>query len=223
MAMKQLTDLIGGIVEQFPDEAAGKSPASGFDGPPLPETRQYRAEIVRGEWRQAVGSGIWQFAFTFEIQEPEEWAGRKFSENYNPEGHVASREKLARLIGESGLDMSEVDQSSYDAFADAFVGTKYVIATRTWGTENDRTGLRYLNKDRGQELQTSIKPPVKKTQTANLGKPDISVLKNQAAASSAPPASEETAEAPVEAAAPGLPGNGSRPPINLPPGLRRTT
>lgn len=223
MAMKQLTDLIGGIVKDFPDEAAGKNPASGYDGPPLPENRQYRAEIVRGEWRQAVGSGIWQFSFTFEILEPEEFAGRKFSENYNPEGHVASREKLARLIGESGLDMAEVDQSSYDAFADAFVGTQYVIATRTWGTENDRTGLRYLNKDRGQALQTNIKPPVKKTQTSNLGKPDISVLKN-AAANSAPPTDEEPAadEAPAETTAPSLPGTGGRPPINLPPGLRRT-
>lgn len=218
--MKQLTDLLGGLATEFPDQIAGKSPASGFDGPPLPENRQYRAEIVRGEWRQSTGSGNWSFSFTFEVTEPAEFAGRKFSEYYDPNGHQASREKLSRLIGESGLNLDEVDKSDYDVFAKAFEGTSYVVATRIWGTENDRTGLRYLNKDRGQALQENIKPPVKKTPPADLQRPDISVLKaQQEAAAQAAGQTEESAPAPESA--PQLPGAGVRPPVTLPPGLRR--
>jgi hypothetical protein len=206
--MKHLGDLLGDLGQQFPDALAGKNSASGFDGLPLPETRQYRATLTRGEWRQN-NSGKWQFSFTFEVTAPEEYAGRKFSEYYDAgkDAHPASREKLARLIGESGVPQDEIDQTDEGTFANSFVGAQYIIATRTWGTDNDRTGIRYLNRDRGQVLLDKIEPKKDKKTAAPL-KADITVPKQE----ETDPAENIPAPAITLPKGPGGP--------NLPPGLR---
>jgi hypothetical protein len=225
--MKSISDFLKGLAEEFPDQIAGKSQFGGFDGPPLPEDQQYRATISRGEWRQSQGSGKYSYAVTFEIQEPSEHAGRKFTEYYSADesAHRVSREKFSKLIGESGLNLAEVDQSSEETFAAAFEGTSYVIATRTWGEENDRTGLRYLNRDRGQELKKIA--PAKGQEAAKPLRADISVNKNVGPFSAEQPETDEQGEEEeVVAAEPTqapitLPG-GTRPSgVSLPPGLRR--
>lgn len=220
--MQALGNVLGDLATEFPEAIEGKNPNSGFDGPPVPSTRQYRAEITRGEWRQSQG-GKWSYSITFEITEPSEYAGKKFSEYYSIDASAGTigREKFARLIGESGIDLKTADTSSEAAFAKEFEGKKFVIATRIWGDQKDRNGIRYLNKDRGQALRTDIKPLASEL-ADNIGKlkADIVVNKNEET-----PAGESDAEAEVQTPAEEvqqpvtLPG-GNRPLVNLPPGLR---
>lgn len=211
--MQSLTDFLNDLGAEFPDEIAGKGGASGFDGPPLPEDRQYRARISRGEWRQAQ-NGNWSFSFTFEIIEPAEFAGRKFSEYYSKDGsNQIAKEKFAKFIGESGIPFDEIDKSSDEAFAASFEDATFVIATRTWGDQNDRTGIRYLNRDRGQALQEKIAPAKKRGSTSKPLRADISVNKDKG------PTEESTPVAPRPPVT--LPG-GNRPSgVTLPPGLQR--
>lgn len=232
--MVQITDFLGDIGDEFSDELEGKSNFGGFDGPPLDTTRQYRAEVTRGEWRQSQ-AGKWSFSFTFEIIEDpkDEFVGRKFSEYYQIDkgAHAAAKQSFARFIGESGLKVADLDQSSNEAFASEFEGCRYVIATRVWGEDGDNTGIRYLNRDRGQELKMNIKPPVVKGGNKNL-KPEINVNKERGPFPETQ--TDEPAEAPTDQeTAPlseivetkpevTLPGSGTRPAgINLPPGLGR--
>lgn len=232
--MQQLENLLGDLATQFPDAIEGKNPNSGFDGPPVPSTRQYRAVVSRAEWRQAQSSGKYSYSITFEITEPAEYAGKKFSEYYSMDASAGTvgREKFARLIGESGIDLKTADTSSEDAFAQEFVGKKFVLATRIWGDEMDRNGLRYLNKDRGQKLLDNIKPAASELaaqQKAKL-KAEIQVNKAEESTPEEESVPEDTSAEEREAAheqtipqqaPPSLPGSGSaRPPVNLPPGLR---
>lgn len=220
--MRNINEFLKEVQKEFPDELAGKaSNGGGFDGPPLPEDRQYRATITRAEWRQATGSGKYSYAITFEVTEPAEWAGRKFSEYYSIDsGNRIAAEKFSKLIGESGINVAEADTSSNEAFAKSFEGAEFVVATRTWGEDDDKTGLRYLNRDRGQALKDKIDPPKKKKVGSSLVA-DIQIKKDQAPG----PFDGGTAEAEEEATAPAqapvsLPG-GARPSgVNLPPGLR---
>lgn len=223
--MQALGNLLGDLAQEFPEAIEGKNPNSGFDGPPLPSNRQYRATVTRGEWRQSQ-AGKWSYSITFEITEPTEYKGKKFSEYYSIDASAGTigREKFARLIGESGIDLATADTSSEDAFAKEFEGKNFVIATRIWGDQKDRNGIRYLNKDRGQVLKTDIKPLASEL-ADNIGKlkADITVPKREEAhgevpneddTASIPPAEEVDVPQGVS-----LPGQGSRPPIKLPPGL----
>lgn len=229
--MQSLGNLLGDLAEEFGDAIQGKNPNAGFDGPPVPSNRQYRAVVSRAEWRQATTSGKWSYSITFEITEPSEHAGKKFSEYYSIDAAAGAigREKFARLIGESGIDLKTADTSSEDAFAKEFEGKQFVIATRIWGDQKDRNGIRYLNKDRGQALRTDIKPlPAELADNIGKLKADITVPKREEAHGELP-ASEEpedgtydeekAAEATAEQVR--LPGQGNRPEgVRLPPGLR---
>lgn len=218
--MRSITDFLNSDVAgdaELQDAIAGKSSAGGFDGPPLAVTRQYRATIVRGEWRQA-NSGKYNFSFTFEITEdPEnEFVGRKFSETYSidKDAHKVSKEKFARLLGESGIQASDFTGDN-EKDAKLFEGTEYVIATRVWGEEGDRTGLRYLNRDRGQQLLTNIPAPKSQGGTKAPLTADISVNKEKGP-------QENVAEEPAQPATPvSLPGAGRSSGVNLPPGLAK--
>lgn len=218
--MRSITDFLKEVKQDYPDALAGKSSAGGFDGPPLPDDREYRATVVRGEWRQAQ-SGNYSFAFTFEITFPEEFAGRKFSEYYSiDKGNAIAAEKFSRFIGESGVDLADVDQSNNESFAAAFEGSSFIIATRIWGQDADRTGIRYLNRDRGQEPKASIQPPKKKAGAAKSLTADIQLPKR----GEEPFPEERAAETEVAVNQPTvtLPGSGVRPPVSLPPGLARS-
>lgn len=234
--MQNLGNILGDLATEFPDAIEGKNPNSGFDGPPVPSTRQYRAVISRAEWRQAQSSGKYSYSITFEITEPAEYAGKKFTEYYSLDASAGTvgREKFARLIGESGINVKEADTSSEETFAQEFVGKEFVIATRIWGTDMDRNGLRYLNKDRGQKLLDKITPAPSELQAmaAHKLKADIQVNKQPEVEQQQIPetVAEEQAEAreehqaagtEVPASTPRLPGGSARPGnVNLPPGLR---
>jgi hypothetical protein len=234
--MRSITDFISNDVAKdsaLQDAVSGRASAGGFDGPPLPISRQYRATIVRGEWHQSQ-AGKYSFAFTFEVTEDiyDEFVGRKFTEYYSIDesANQVAKEKFARLLGESAIPH---DQFTGDNEQDAhlFEGTEYVIATRVWGEEDDRTGIRYLNRDRGQKLLDNIPPPKSAKGTKKPLRPDISVNKNRG------PQQEEAEEEPFPEGEPdsaeseetvqqqrpiNLPGGNSRPGgVNLPPGLAR--
>jgi hypothetical protein len=224
--MRAVSDFLGEAEEKFPDELAGRSSAGGFDGPPLAQDREYRIQVSRAEHRKS-NSGKWQFAVTFEvINDPgDEFVGRKFSEYFSidKDAHEAARQSFARFLGASGLNVAELDQSSNEAFIAEFEGLTFICATRTWGTEDDRTGVRYLNQDRGQDPRPSIAPPKSKTGAKPL-KADIMVNKNKGPAEPGPAAvatDSETEEAPPASPPVTLPGSGVRAPVNLPPGLSK--
>lgn len=228
--MRSITDFLNTDVagdEALQDAVSGKASAGGFDGPPLAVTRQYRATITRGEWRQAQNSGKFSFAFTFEITEDihDEFVGRKFSEYYSidKDAHKVGKEKFARLLGESGINAADFTGDN-EKDAKLFEGTEYVIATRIWGEDGDRTGLRYLNRDRGQALLDNIPAPKQQGGAKAPLRADISVNKQKGPAEEEPfPAEEAQEEAPVEAEKPkvNLPGASRPQGVNLPPGLQR--
>lgn len=228
--MQDLSNLLGDLATEFPDEIEGKNTAAGFDGPPLPSTRQYRAVVSRAEWRQATTSGKWSYSITFEITEDPkgEFVGRKFSEYYSLDASAGEvgRSKFARLIGESGIDVKTANTSSEAEFAKEFEGKKFVIATRIWGDAMDRNGIRYLNKDRGQKLLDNITPAPAELRAKSDGKlkADIQVGKREEAHGEIP-AGETDEETPEEVQVPTeqvrLPGGNSQPGgVRLPPGLR---
>lgn len=218
--MQALGNLLGDLATEFPAEIEGKNPNSGFDGPPLPSTRQYRAVVSRAEWRQAQSSGKYSYSITFEVTEPSEFAGKKFSEYYSLDAASGSigREKFARLIGESGIDLKTADTSSEASFAKEFEGKTFVIATRIWGDAMDRNGIRYLNRDRGQALQTDIKPLASELAALEKNKLKADIQINKEEAHTETQAAEESPQVEIPQT-PNLPGSG-RPPVNLPPGLR---
>ena len=229
--MDSIFTFLDGAKEEFKDALAGKRTGGGFDGPPLPQNLQYRGQISRGEWRQAQTSGKWSFSMTFEVLEPEEFAGRKFTEYYSigSDTNNIGREKLATLIGASGVDANSFDRTGdvekdNAAFAKLFEGTQYVVAVRTWGDDMDRTGLRYLNKDYGQTLLTNVEPP--KPKGGNLPnkkgggplKADISIPKGDDQTEEQPdtPNTEPDEQPQVT-----FPGGKSPSGVTLPPGLRK--
>lgn len=228
--MQSLDQFLTGL-EKNPDTKdilEGKASYGGFDGPPLATTRQYHGVVSRGEWRQSQ-AGKWQFAFTFEILGDDEWTGRKFTEYYSKDGdNRINDEKFARFIGESGLDLKVVDRSSEEAFAKSFEGVEYILATRIWGTDGDRTGLRYLNRYTGQEPLLSIAPPKPQKDSKNL-RADIQVNKergpgqpeqgSETDGETAEVSGDEQDTAPQTPSV-ALPGSGRAPGVNLPPGLR---
>lgn len=218
--MPSLDQFLTGLETNHADTLEGKTSFGGFDGPPLATDRQYHAVISRAEWRQAQTSGKWQFAFTFEIlgDPKDEFVGRKFTEYYSKDnGNKINDDKFSRLIAESGIDLKNVDRSSEATFAASFEGTEYIVATRIWGTDLDRTGLRYLNRYRNQEPLGYIAPP-KSTAPKNPLRPEINVNKERGPEQ---PETEIEVE-PTEVSTPSvaLPGDGRQPTVNLPPGLR---
>jgi hypothetical protein len=228
--MQDLSNLLGDLATEFPEEIEGKNANSGFDGPPLPSTRQYRATISRAEWRQAQSSGKWSYSITFEITEDPkgEFVGRKFSDYYNLDASAGEvgRSKFARLIGESGIDLKTADTSSEATFAKEFEGKNFVIATRIWGDAMDRNGIRYLNRDRGQKLLDNITPApaeLRARQGTSGGlKADIQIPKQGETdtAVSEPTGEEAESGQPVQETV-RLPGTNTAPGgVRLPPGLR---
>lgn len=220
--MRGIGEFISDAEKEFPDELEGRQTMGGFDGPPLAMTRQYRARVARGEWRQANTSGKWSFSITFEIVEDPhgEFVGRKFSEYYSIDkgAHEAARRAFSRFLGESGLDIPSISNQENEDFIKNFEDITYVVATRTWGDDGDNTGIRYLNRDRGQKLQENIKPPKAPGSVSKPLRADINIKKEEEPFPETAPL-EEAAAAPQVS----LPGTGSsRPPgVNLPPGLAR--
>lgn len=180
MSMHQLGDLIKGLQTEYGEnlERADTGPAGGFDGPPLPETIEYRLEVVKGEYK-ASKQGNQMVVLTLEVLEPEEWAGRKVQENLMAGGESWAREKFAKTVSALGVSLSGISGDDWDGFAQLFVGQTAVGTMKTWGEQEDRSGVRWLNKDVGQSLRTNISPPKKKSNTGNSLRPDIVINKTE--------------------------------------------
>lgn len=245
--MVNLQDFLGDINKNYKKDMdkAAEGPSGAFSGPPLPPELEYRVTVDSADYK-ASKAGNWQLVVTYEIQEPSEFAGRKIQEYYatQPGNEIAQR-KVSQVLGALGPDLSGVG-SDWEALTSRLVGLNAVIATRLWGTDNDRNGVRWINADRGQALSTTVKPPKASTGPKNALRPDVTVPK-PAPATAAPtalsgdpepapepsypdaePDVETFEEAPAQSApisAPAQPSTlpGANRPTggpNLPPGLR---
>lgn len=216
MSQQSLQDLIGTIktqhADRFEDAKEGKGPSGMWDGPPLPLNNEYRVVVDSTAYSPSKSTGKMQFVFTYEITEPSEFAGRKLQDYVSPTPtNQIGSEQLANLFGALRADLDGWGDN-FEAFVKQFEGRTAIIALRTWGEENDRYGVRWVNADRGQKLKTDVKPPKQKANTNNL-RADIQIPKDPEAAPApapvTPPPAQPSAPAPAISGGP-----------NLPPGLR---
>lgn len=220
MTMQKISDFLREAAEEFGDELDGVSGGGGWNGPPLADDREYRVKVFRAEWYKTQGGNM-RYSIAFEVVDDPggEFVGRKFSEYYNIDSDAppAAKRSFASFIGASGLDISELDQSNEQAFIEPFEGITFIAATRIWGEDGDKTGIRYLNRDKNQDPRAKINPPKKRGGGSNLSA-DISVNKNRGPQEDA---REEQAEEAPEQEQPKvtLPGGTASATPNLPPGL----
>lgn len=223
-----LQDFLKDVKDNYQDvyEKASKgAPSGAFDGPPLPENLEYRVTVDSAEYKPSK-AGNYQIVLTFVISEPEEFAGRKVQEYYSPQpGNEVAQRKLTSMLGSLGPDLSGLGQD-WNELAKRLVGLPGVITSRTWGEQNDRSGVRWVNADKGQVLRNNIAPPKPQGSTRNALRPDVSISRTAPAepvqeAPAEAQAPVEYAEAPVQTPAQVLP-QATRPAggPNLPPGLR---
>lgn len=221
--MVDIGTFLGTASGEFPDELAGKTGGGGFDGPPLNAKHEYRCVVDRAEWRKSQ-AGKWSYAITFRvIEDPDsddEFLGRKFTEYYSigKDTNRVGLEKFSKFIGQSGLDLAGLDQSDNQSFIDSFVDVEYVVAVRTWGSESDRTGVRWLNRNNGQALRTEVAAPKPKDGTQKPLDAEISVDKVKGPADETP---TQAAEPEPQAPPVTLPTGNASSGISLPPGLAK--
>ncbi len=217
--MVSLQDLLKDIKANhgttYDNALAGKSPAGAWDGPELPLDLEYRVQVAKAEFKASQASGQPQIVLTYEILEPEEFAGRKIQDYYSPKptNEVGSR-KLAELFGALQATM-EGWGDDFDGFVGQFTDKKATVTLRRWGQNNDRTGVRYINLDKGQALRTNVTPPKPRAATTAASdlRPEINIPKDDvpAAAVTPPPVTP-----PAEEKQTVTPPTGG---VNLPPGL----
>jgi hypothetical protein len=197
--MVNLQDFLGDLNKNYKKDMdkSASGPSGAFDGPPLPPELEYRVTVDSADYK-ASKAGNWQLVVTYEVQEPSEHAGRKIQEYYatQPGNEIAQR-KVSQVLGALGPDLAGVG-SDWEVLTQRLVGLSGVIAVRIWGENNDRTGVRWINADRGQALRTNVPPPKAQAGPKNALRPDVSVPKPAAAVVPAP-AAEEAPEAAVEA------------------------
>lgn len=217
MSQKSLQELLKDLQKDHAKDIARAQEGvpSGQWDVELPLDREYRATVANCTYGAAKSSGKPQFVFTFEILEPEEFAGSKFQEYV---AETPPNEFAARSMGElfGALGGFEATTNDKEAFAAEFIDRTAVIAIRHWGDEPKRNGLRWVNADRGQSLRTAIKPP-KESKPATDLRPEINIPKDEPQEQVAPvtPPVQEEVQTPPPAQTTSLPGG-----VNLPPGLR---
>lgn len=214
--MVSLQDLLKDIKsnhgETYENALAGKSPADAWDGPELPLELEYRVRVDKSEFKVSKASGNPQIVLTFEVTEPAEYEGRKFQDYYSPKptNEIGSR-KLSELFGALQATLEGWNED-FDGFVGQFLDKTATVTLRRWGQNNDRTGVRYINLDKGQTLRTNILPPKPRTATAADLRPEINIPKDVPA---------EGAVTPPPVTPPVVQQQTVTPPsgINLPPGL----
>lgn len=218
--MVSLQDLLKDIKsnhgETYENALAGKSPAGAWDGPELPLELEYRVRVDKSEFKVSQASGNPQIVLTFEVTEPAEYEGRKFQDYYSPKptNEVGSR-KLAELFGSLQATLEGWGED-VDGFVGQFLDKTATVTLRRWGQNNDRTGVRYINMDKGQTLRTNIvaqKPRTDGRAAAADLRPEINIPKDAAPV--------EGVVTPPVVTPPVVQQQTVTPPsgINLPPGL----
>lgn len=214
MAQMTLTELLGKIKTEHKDayEGAkeGRAPNSAWETADLPLTHEYRLTVDSAEYKTSQ-SGREQFVITYEVVEPAEYAGKKFQDYQSPNPtNTVGTEMLAKFFGAFQLELDDNFGSDFGAFIKQTEGRTVVAALRRWGEQMDRTGIRWVNPDKGQNLNQNVKP-AKASGTRTPTQPDIQIPK---------PATAPVVTPPPAAAAP----QPSTPPpsggIKLPPGLQ---
>jgi hypothetical protein len=216
MSQQSLQDILGKIMSQAGEEfERAKAGPTGNWEVDLPLNLEYRLKVTKAEFSPSKSSGRDQIVLTYEVQEPAEFAGAMIQEYQNPNpDNTIGISVLSKLFGALDADMTSF--TDYPSFVQQFEGRTIVAAVRKWGEQNDRTGLRYVNKDVGQSLKTDVKPPKQRGATSADLRPDIQIpkpveeaqvpLQDNATITPTTPSSTTTAN---------LPGG-----VNLPPGLR---
>lgn len=218
MSQVNLKDLLANLRETNGEDIEKARTNKGNSGAwdmDLPVELEYRVEVGDAKYGPS-NAGKPQITLTFEVQEPEEWVGAKL-QGYTalPAKTEADVRTLSSFVGIFGENMADFGKD-VEGFARSLIGETVVIAVNKWGEANDRTGVRYMNRDLGQNLSTSVKPPKARRGSADL-RPDINIPKDDAPAETsvvAPPAEVTETVAPAPAQTAPLPGG-----VNLPPGL----
>lgn len=217
-----LQDLLGKIQTEHKDAfdkaAQGVAPSGDWaNAGDLPLNLEYRVEVVEANYGNSKSSGNPQITLVYEVQEPAEYAGKKFSDYQSPNPTTpVGAEVLAKTFGALQARMDGFG-NDFVAFVKQFEGKTAVVALRVWGQENDRIGIRYINLDRGQELSTTVKPKAQRGGTSNL-RPEINIPKPQNDPFPATPAAPPVTPTPASAEPATAPSTGG---VNLPPGLRQ--
>lgn len=216
MSQQSLSDLLKTIKKDYGKEyqqaADGIAPGGNWDVD-LPVTLEYRALVTKSEFKKS-NQGKDQIVITYEVQEPEEYAGAMLQQYVDPNPTQTWQvEQLAKLFGALGADMDL--SHDFGAFVKVFEDHTVVLTTNKWGEQKDRNGVRYVNADKGQPLKTNVAPPKSRGgSTANL-RPEITIPKDPE------PVKAEESPAPAPATTPPiLPGGTQSTGVNLPPGLR---
>lgn len=216
MSQVSLQDLLKDIKsnhsETFKNATEGKSPAGAWDGPELPLEFEYRVKVAKAEFKASQASGNQQIVLTYEVMEPTEYEGRKFQDYYSPKptNEIGSR-KLAELFGALQASMDGWGED-FDGFIGQFLDKSVTVTLRRWGQNNDRTGVRYINMDKGQTLRTNITPPKPKGPSSADLRPEIVIPKNPEMAATP----DTVTPPPVTPPKVVTPSSGG---VNLPPGL----
>lgn len=213
MSQMTLQELLGKIKTEhksaYEGARDGRAPNSAWETADLPLTQEYRLVVDSAEYKTSQASGREQFVITYEVVEPSEYAGKKFQDYQSPNPtNTIGTEMLAKFFGAFQLTLDESFGSDFSAFIKQIEGRTVVAALRRWGDELDRTGIRWVNADKGQKLNTNVKPPRASTKSSPTT-PDIQIPKVR---------TEPTA--PVTP--PPVPPQGASVPsgVKLPPGLQ---
>lgn len=213
-----LGSFLGDLKDEYGEDLqeANKSVGGAWSGPPLPANQEYRIRVVEGEWKTS-NSGKENVVITWEIVEPEEFAGRRGRNYYGTDtSNQINKEQFAKLILATGVSTDNVrdDEEGWKEFASRFIDTTIVAPLRSWGDEDDQYSLRWVNKDTGQALKDNIKPAKKKTDLNALKPSSIGFAKS--GSEQAEPFPDTTPATPV---APSVAADAGSTGIKLPPGL----
>lgn len=212
VTLGDILDLIGDNQTEYDKAASGQGsgPSSDWETSDLPLTREYRVKVFKAEVKNSK-AGNTQIVLSLEVLEPEEFAGKKFQEYVNPAptNEVGSK-VLSQLFGALRADATGLGKNDLPLYVDRFIDKTMVVTLRRWGSEMDRTSLRFTNFDAGQELRENITPPKVSAPKKDL-RPDINI-----------PRREVSADGPFPATPPiAIPTTASVSVPNLPPGLRQ--
>ncbi len=212
-----LSKLLGDIKrdhqEVIDNARAGIAPSGDWaNAGDLPLDREYRVVVDSADYGKSKSSGKPQITLVYKVQEPADFAGKKFSDYQGvPPTTDIGAEQLARTIG--ALQAStEGYGDDFEGFVKQFEGKTAVVALRLWGQEGDRIGVRWINTDKGQDLRTDVKPKAARNGNPASGlKPDVQIPKGD-------PFPDTPAQPPVTPPTITPPSTGG---VNLPPGLRQ--
>lgn len=213
MAMFKLSDMLGDVLgknkEAFEKASRGENGPSGAYDTLLPTNLEYRVDIVNSEFKKSQ-AGREQIVLTYEVIEPEEFAGCRLQDYIDPKPATENASRgLASKLGALQAQVTGWGED-FDGFVKQFLGKTVIVSVRHWGDPEPRNGVRFTNQDKGQALRTNVQPQKASTSTTTAQlRPEINIPKDK-------PETIEEAPVATQTVLPTGAGSGA----NLPPGLR---